>query len=289
MRRFLAPSGAIFGAPLRYGLACVLAFATCARADLSGSGNAPSYTAASIVNAATQTPGPLAPNTIATVYGTNLSWDTYAITPADLSGGSLPQTVHGVTVFVGGLTTSIYYVSPTQINFLIPYELIPGPVTIYVARDGVGGPKVTVQLDQASPGFFEWSGNMAIAEHGDPSVCASDPAAQLAGCLVSGEFPASPGETIVLYAAGLGHTSPNTQSGLLARQPAQIASLANLEIVLDGNAVPPQNILYAGLTPGFAGLYQINLRLPDSFAPNPVIQIVIGSDSSPATVQLPTH
>src|SRR5689334_11194588 len=112
MRRFDVRWGTPFGAPLRYGLACALALATCARADLSGSGNAPNYTAASIVNAATQTAGPLAPNTIATVYGTNLSWDEYAITPADLGGGSLPQTVHGVTVFVGGLATSIFYVSP---------------------------------------------------------------------------------------------------------------------------------------------------------------------------------
>ena len=46
---------------------------------------------------------------------------------------------------------------------------------------------------------------------------------------------------------------------------------------------------FTGLTPGFAGLYQINLRLPDSLSPNPVIQIVMGSDSSPATVQLPTR
>lgn len=289
MRRFFAPREAPFGAAFRYGLACILALATCAHAQLSGSGNAPNYTPASIVNAATQTPGPLAPNTIATVYGTNLSWDTYAITPADLSSGSLPQSLHGVDVFVGGLTTSIYYVSPTQINFLIPYELTPGPVTIYVARDGVRGPDVTVQLDQASPGFFEWNGNLAIAEHADLSVCASDAGAQAAGCLVSSEFPASPGEIIVLYAAGLGHTSPNTQSGRLVQQAAQIASLGSLQILLDGNPVPSQNVLYAGLTPGFAGLYQINLRLPDSFSPNPVIQIVVGSDNSPATVQLPTH
>jgi uncharacterized protein (TIGR03437 family) len=276
MRRFDVRWGTRFGAPLRYGLACVLALATCARADLSGSGNAPSYSAASIVNAATQTPGPLAPNTIATVYGTNLSWDEYAIAPADLNGGSLPQSVHGVTVFVGGLATSIFYVSPTQINFLIPYELGTGSAKIFVARDGVRGPDATVQLNNSSPGFFEWSGNLAIAEHVD-------------GSIVSPDSPAVAGEIIVLYAAGLGHTAPNTQSGRLVQQAAWIASPASLQILLDGNPIPSPNILYAGLTPGFAGLYQINLRLPDSFSPNPVIQIVVGTDSSPSTVQLPTR
>src|SRR5579884_3051304 len=167
MRRF-------FALPLRYGLACALAFATCARADLSGSGNAPSYSAASVVNAATQTPGPLAPNTIATIYGTNLSWDQYGITAGDLMGGSLPQMLHGVSVFVGGLSTSIFYVSPTQINFLIPYELIGGTTKIYVERNGVKGPDVTVQLSDTSPGLFQWNGNLAVAEHADWSVISAD-------------------------------------------------------------------------------------------------------------------
>jgi uncharacterized protein (TIGR03437 family) len=258
-------------------LACALGLVvSCARADLSGSGNAPNYTAASIVNAATQTPGPLAPNTIATVYGTNLSWDEYAITTADLNGGSLPQTVHGVTVFVGGLATSIFYVSPTQINFLVPYEMGTGSAKIFVARDGVRGPDATVQLNNSSPGFFEWNGNLAVAEHAD-------------GSIISPDSPAGAGEIIVLYAAGLGHTAPSTQSGRLVQQAAQITSLSSLQILLNGNPAPAQNILYAGLTPGFAGLYQINLQLPDSFSPNPVIQIVVGSDSSPATVQLPTR
>jgi uncharacterized protein (TIGR03437 family) len=272
MRRFFA----LFGAPLWYGLACVLALATCAHADLSGSGNAPNYSAASIVNAATQLPGALAPNTIATVYGTNLSWDEYAINTADLAGGSLPQIAHGVTVFVGGLATGIFYVSPTQINFLIPYELIPGTTKIYVERNGVKGPDAMVQLNNTSPGLFEWNGNLAVAQHLD-------------GKVVSPDLPASAGEIIVLYAAGLGHTAPSTQSGRLAQQAAQITSRASFQILLDGNPVAAENILYAGLTPGFAGLYQINLRLPDSISPNPVIQILVGSDASPATVQLPTH
>jgi uncharacterized protein (TIGR03437 family) len=258
-------------------LACALVLVVSfARADLSGSGNAPAYSAASIVNAATQTQGPLAPNTIATVYGTNLSWETYGITSADVNGGMLPQSVQGVAVFVGGFEAGIFYVSPTQINFLIPYELIPGTTKIYVARNGVRGPDAVVQLNQSSPGFFEWSGNLAVAEHADGSV-------------ISADSPASAGETIVLYAAGLGYTTPATESGRIVQQATWITSLANLQVLLNGNPCPAQNILYAGLTPQTSGLYQINLRLPDSLSPNPVIQIALGSDISPNTVQLPTR
>jgi hypothetical protein len=61
-----------------------------ARAQLPVSSTAPSYTAAGIVNAATQTAGILASNTIATIYGTNLSRTTHTVDSGDLNGGTLP-------------------------------------------------------------------------------------------------------------------------------------------------------------------------------------------------------
>lgn len=256
------------------GLLLFFALATALRADLTGADNAPSYTPQSVVNAATQKATPLAPNTIATIYGTNLSWQTYAITPADLNGGMLPRIVQGVEVVVGGVDANIFYVSPTQINFLIPYELIAGQTTMYVLRQGVQGPAVPVTVDNTSPGFFEWDGNLAVAEHAD-------------GSLISPASPASAGEIIVLYAAGLGHTLPDTQSGRIAESAAQIVLLPALQVLLNGVPCPASSILYAGLTPGFSGLYQINLQLPASIAPNPLIQIVVGEDQSPASVQLP--
>src|SRR5579863_9516508 len=69
-------------------------------ADLTTANTAPSYSTASIVNAATQTAETLAPNTIATVYGTNLAWTTHAVTAGDLNGGTLPTSLAGVSVYV---------------------------------------------------------------------------------------------------------------------------------------------------------------------------------------------
>jgi uncharacterized protein (TIGR03437 family) len=255
-------------------LAAIIAFV--ARADLSGSANRPSYSAASIVNAATQTATALAPNTIATIYGTNLAFQTYTVATADLNGGALPLTLQGVTVLVGGLSAPIFYLDPNQINFLIPYELAPGPTTISVARDGVHGPNVTVQLNNASPGFFEWNGNLAVAEHAD-------------GRVISPDSPAAPGEIVVLFAAGLGWTSPNTQTGIPATGAAQIVLRSALQVLLNGAALPPESILYAGLTPQCSGLYQINLKLPSTLPENPVIQIALAGAVSPDTVLLPAH
>ena len=115
-----------------------------ARADLSTGSSAPFYTASSIVHAATQTSQALAPNTVATVYGTNLSYTTHAVATADLNNGALPTTVEGVNVYVYGIRASIFFVSPGQINFLIPYELTALAADIIIVRQGVAGPAVTI-------------------------------------------------------------------------------------------------------------------------------------------------
>jgi uncharacterized protein (TIGR03437 family) len=98
----------------------------------------PSYIAAGIVNAADNRPGPLAPNTLASLYGVRLSYVTAAMTPNDILGGVLPTVLPGtgVHVTVGNLPATIYYVSPDQINFLVPANLLPAASTVQVVLDG---------------------------------------------------------------------------------------------------------------------------------------------------------
>jgi uncharacterized protein (TIGR03437 family) len=258
---------------LLFGCALALFEISTATADLSTASTAPSYSGASIVHAATQTSDALAPNTIATIYGTNLSWTTHAVATGDLRGGALPTTLEGVTVYVNGISSSLFFVSPSQINFLIPYDLLVPSATVYVARQGVAGPPATIHLSNTAPGFFQWNGNFAVAEHAD-------------GSLISSSAPARPGEIVVLFAAGLGRTAPDVPSGHVVSIPTTILYASQLRILLNGEPCPASNIYYAGLTPGFAGLYQINLKLPDDLPPDPGIQMVIGTQASPAAIQL---
>jgi uncharacterized protein (TIGR03437 family) len=247
------------------------------RAQTAG---APYFTAAGVVHGATQLGGTLAPNAIATIYGSNLSWTTRAVSSSDLNGGTLPTSLDGVSVYVQGILANLLYISPGQINFIIPYELTLSTVGIIVARQGLAGPvgangaaSVQIHLATTSPGFFEWNGNFAIAEHAD-------------GSLITDSDPAQPDEIIVLYAAGLGRTTPDLTPGAIAARATSILYESQMNILLNGVPCPQTDIYYAGAAPGFAGLYQINVRLPSVLPPNPQIQIAIGLSESPAGVLL---
>lgn len=249
-------------------------------ADTVVNTNAPFFTAASIVHAASQIVETLAPNTLATIYGSNLSWTTHAVTANDLEQDTLPSKLDGVTVNVNGIICKLLYVSPGQINFLIPYEITTPTAQVLVEREGVAGPfgldnlpSVTINLAPTAPGFFEWSGNFIVAEHAD-------------GSLITPASPAQASETVVLFAAGLGRTVPDSASGVLPPAAATLLYASQLQIVLNGAVLPQASIYYAGVTPGFSGLYQINLTLPGALPPDPEIRVVIGTQSSPAGVLL---
>jgi uncharacterized protein (TIGR03437 family) len=251
----------------------VLALTPCSiHAQISGTGTNPAYTSQSIVNAATQTVEALAPNALATVYGTNLAFSTRAVAASDIVNGLMPTTLDGVGVWVNSIACSLFYISPTQINFLVPYEFIAGTVSLIVTRDGQAGPSVSLQLNSTSPGLFLWNGS-AIAVH-------------LNGVTISAASPAVPGEIIVIYAGGLGRTSPDTVAGQLATAAFPLYYASQLKILFNGEPSPPASVLYAGLAPGFAGLYQINLRLPLNLTADPQIQIAVGPEISPVSIPL---
>jgi len=236
---------------------------------------APFYSAASIVNSATNVAGDLAPNMIATVYGAGLSYVTRALQVEDIKAGELPTVLPsaGVRVYVGLVAAQLYYVSPTQINFLIPCIFKPGETDLRITLDGHAGPTVRIKLLEAAPAMFQLDEKTVIATRPD-------------GSLIDKDKPATGGEVIVLYATGLGPTEPEAVYGKLPVRAAPIQRMADFKVFLDDAEVSPNRILYAGVAPGFAGLYQVNLCLPEKLGADPQIRMVIGEKSSPEGVHL---
>ncbi len=268
-------------------------------------GAAPSYLPAGIVNATNFTPGPFAPNSILALFGSNLATSTYGITGADIQNDMLPTNLAGTQVFVGASAGSggpstpapLYYVGANddngqgQVNFILPGNLcrtLPCTVAVRLTSNSNSGPTVTIQMVAAAPALFPLPNypGFVIATHGDSAS------------LITPDSPAHVGDIAVLYVTGLGKAVYDFAPRELTPTPEWLADLADLQITLGGVTIVPTTICpsqtgppgpciqYAGLTPLEAALYQINVTLPTGIGTNPVIQVSLGDQPSPAGVQL---
>jgi uncharacterized protein (TIGR03437 family) len=243
-------------------------------AQTSGSG--PYYTADSVANSAANVTGLYAPNTFVTIYGQNLAYTTRALAASDIAGGMLPTVLGstGVRVLINNIPANIYYVSPTQVNLLIPTSLVAGPVMLQLVVDSLAGPAIPILLQSAAPSLFQLDAATVLAVHLD-------------GSTITAASPATSGEVVVLFATGLGPTNPAAIPNQIPQQAASVTPISNFTMLINGAAVNPQQILYAGVVPTFAGLFQINVQLPANTPANPQIQIGYAGIMSPAGRMLP--
>lgn len=239
-------------------------------------GSGPYYTADSIANSAANVAGLYAPNTFLTIYGQNLAYTTRALAASDIAGGMLPTVLGstGVHVLINNIPANIYYVSPTQVNLLVPTSLIAGTAMLQLVVDSVAGPAIPILLQTAAPGFFQLDATTVLGVHLD-------------GSTITAAAPAKSGEVVVLFASGLGPTNPAAIPDQIPQQAASVTPISSFTMLINGAAVNPQQILYAGVVPTFAGLFQINVQLPPNTPPNPQIQIGYAGIMSPAGRVLP--
>jgi uncharacterized protein (TIGR03437 family) len=245
-------------------------------------GQAPLYSAASIVNASDYSQGPFAPNSVLTIFGSNLAnipvtSAGVGLTQQNINSGTLPLELASISVYIDSSQVPLLYASSTQINFLVPTSQVAGDVQVWVVRQSFTGPKVTITLANTAPALFPSTDHFAAAQDFEANYAA-----------VTAAAPAQPGDLIVLYATGLGATQPLPETGEIPKTAGLIvpAAFASLQVLLNGNAIDPRTMFYAGMTPGFAGLYQVNFFLPGNCPPNPQIQLAIGQQISAAGIML---
>ncbi len=177
---------------------------------------------------------------------------------------TLPTTLGGVRVLVNGRAAPLYFVSPGQVNFQMPFETLGGIASIQVERNGVVGNRVGVDVVPFAGRILVWSQfglPHAIAVNADGTL-PIPPNVTIPGYVSK---PAKPGDTLVIYAIGFGQTNPAVQTGV-ASPSTPLAQLSNVIVhfgprSLFGTSVP-QPASFAGLSPGFVGLYQINVQVP---------------------------
>lgn len=214
--------------------------------------------AVAVVNAASYADS-VAPGSIAALFSTGLT-----VQPAQSAGSlPLPTTLAGLSVKVGGIVTPLFFASAAQINLQIPNVVVAGNAVVEVFANGSATPIATgsVSVADSAPGVFtvNQEGTLqATALNSDFSINSNFDA-------FPGSRPEASGTFVVIYATGVGRTSPLVGDG----QASPGGPLANADgpttVTIGGVAA---QVLYSGLAPGYVGLWQINAVLPASLATN---------------------
>lgn len=217
----------------------------------------------------------LAPGDIASIYGSQFTFDA----PTAASSLPLQTTLDGVQVLVNGKAAPVYYVSAAQINFEIPIDAATGDGTVQVVRNSQPGNMVYVRINAQTPQFIVYNGDYGIMTTPD-NVLTGIPT-----------HPVKAGDTIVIYALGLGPTSPPIPSGT-ASPSSPLATVPGTTKVCFGvespfHQAPCATAFFSGLTPGYVGLYQINVTIPSGVTSgNSTMSLILENNTSSDFVQL---
>ena len=228
---------------------------------------------AGVENAAASTPQPgIAPGSIASIFGGGLGTDTALGPPSPLV-----QSLIGVTVTSGDRILPLFFVSPTQINFLLPADFPLGPAGLTVSAPGQADLRAAFTVVRNAPGLFQQNINgqpFAIATHED-------------GSPVTLAAPAKPGELLTLYGTGFGPTDHLRPAGFAIPDQPPFQVTDPMKVSIGDGTIQPENVFAA---PGGVGMDALQFRLPDSSlsGTNAALHITVnGQDSN--TVSLPVQ
>lgn len=210
-----------------------------------------------VLNAASAAPG-LAPGTWVSIYGTNLAGSTHALTASDLVSGYLPTNLQNTTVQIDGIAAFLDYISPSQINMLVPDGVRAGTVPV-VVTNAAGTSTGNAASQSVLPGLFLQNSYVLAVRPSD-------------GAIVNGTgSAANTGDTLEIFGTGFGTTSPAAVAGLVFTGAYRTTNAVT--VTIGGVAAP---VSFAGLVG--AGLYQINVTVPGgpTAGDNAVIATVAG-------------
>jgi uncharacterized protein (TIGR03437 family) len=237
----------------------------------------PSITA--IVNSATFVPGPVAAGSIATIFGFD-----FTISTALASGPTLPTNLGGLTVYVDGVASPVWYVSPRQINFQIPWEIAGrGQVSVVIISGNTVSNELPVTVSELAPGLYATALLSATAQ----PVTLSD--ANSAGGLDRKPRAAYRGEFVTFYATGLGPVENTPSSGKAPDTVIRSTASPTVTIGTVNAMVAFAGLAVAGPNPYLPGIYQVIVRVPEqapSGAAVPVVLSVGGKQSNTVTLAI---
>ena len=209
---------------------------------------------------------PLAPGSIFSVFGRNLPRSAMVATVVPL-----PVDLNNVRVTLGGKEVPLFFVgaggsSFEQVNAQVPFDLAPGTTpSLLVTVSGRPAPPEQVTLAAVQPGIFDIGGGKGAVLIANTDILVA-PVGSIPGRQTR---PAAGGEFLSIFCTGLGATNPT----VLAGQPGGGQPVTTpVTATLGGLSAP---VTFAGLAPGFVGLYQVNVKVPEGVAAGDAVSLVI--------------
>ncbi|MEX2301932.1 MAG: proprotein convertase P-domain-containing protein [Bryobacterales bacterium] len=223
----------------------------------------PTFSSNSVVSGASFLGGAVAPGEIAAIFGTALGPAQGESAQIDQATQSLPTELAGVRVSFDGVPAPLFYVSSSQLNVQVPFEVAgKEETTIRVDFSDTGNASLTVPVLMSGPAIFTLNGR------GQGRAVALNPN----GSVNDVNNPAAPGATVSLFATGLGPVEPDSPTGRLA--PASPLAEVEAEVTAMVGQSPAQ-VSFAGLAPGYVGLYQVNVIVPSDTQAGQIIPIAL--------------
>ena len=241
----------------------------------------------------------ISPRSIISVFGQNFSTTTTLFPELD-SNGNLARALGGTCLEMNGVRLPIFAMTPEQINAQASASQVFGPASFRVITNcntanalfsesatitprALSSDVETVTVETATPGFFLFpplADDGLIAARFNADAVAVAPAG-----MFNDEFgpsrPAKPGDIVLLFGTGWGPTTAAFGTGQLATAAAQLLPNANPMVSFGGIFLAQGDVLYVGVTPNTAGLYQLAIRVPAvAIAGNyPVVLTVYGKST----------
>jgi uncharacterized protein (TIGR03437 family) len=210
----------------------------------------------------------VSPGELVTIYGEN-----FASSPVIMQGGiPFPTTLNNVQVLINNQPAPLFYVFPGQIAFIMPYGTTTSIVQIQVVRNtNLTSNAITMFNYSTGPGLFSESQQgqgLGKLLHTDYSQ-------------VTPDHPATPGEALMVFLTGLGPVFPTIPDGGLGQVSDTVLNIAAR---IDNIDAP---VTYKGLAPGFAGLYQVNIQVPNGVGNGDDYVDIVTPDGYTSQVTIP--
>jgi len=227
----------------------------------------PAINPGGVVNGASFGNLPMTGGSIGSIFGVNLAVSTLVADSVPL-----PTSLGGVSVLIDGVAAPLFFVSPSQINFQFPWESLgQTEVSITVTVNGVPSPQQTISVAAFNPGIFVI--DVALPGQGAILIAATGEIAAPSGSVPGrATRPADRGEFLSIFSSGLGAVTNQPANGEAAlADPLSITTMAPSVTIGDVSAP----VSFSGLAPGFAGLYQVNVQVPENVPGSQAVEVVL--------------